>query len=90
MGLYRDAAEILIKRQFGIYGPERVKPLAKASGYAIDSSGNILSVGDEEKAFKGFWKKVSEDLGPVAVIGSRVTLMRFFSQNGEEMPKWLE
>lgn len=89
MGIYRDAAELLLKRQYGIYGPERVKAIARASGYAVDNSGNILSVGDEEQAFMNFWKGVKTELGPVAVIGSKVTLMRFFSQYGEEMPKWL-
>lgn len=90
MGFYKDAAELLIKRQFGIYGPERVKPLAKQSGYAIDNSGNVLSVGDEEKAFRALWDKTVSALGPVARIGSKVTLMRFFMQAGIDMPAWLE
>ncbi|MEK6672933.1 MAG: hypothetical protein AABY42_05565 [Nitrospirota bacterium] len=90
MGIYKNAAELLIKRQFGIYGPERIKLVAKTSGYAIDNSGNILAVGNEEEAFRNFWERIKTDLGPVAVIGSKVTLMRFFSQAGSEMPEWLE
>lgn len=90
MGIYKNAAELLIKRQFGIYGPERIKPVARTSGYAIDNSGNILAVGNEEEAFRNFWERIKTDLGPVAVIGSKVTLMRFFSQAGSEMPEWLE
>lgn len=90
IGVYKDAAELLLKRQFGIYGPERIKPIAKASGFAIDDSGNILSVGNEEEAFKNFWGRIRTDLGPVAVIGSKIALMRFFSQTGMDMPPWLE
>lgn len=47
-------------------------------------------LGNEEEAFKNFWGRIRTDLGSVAVIGSKVALMRFFSQTGMDMPPWLE
>lgn len=90
MGIYKEAAEILIKRQFGIYGPERVKPIAVTSGYAIDNSGNILSVGDEEKALRNFWERVGTELGIIAVTGSKLALTWFFLQKEKDPPEWLK
>lgn len=90
MGIYKEAAEVLIKRQFGIYGPERVKPIATASGYAIDNSGNILSVGDEEKALRNFWERVGTELGIIATTGSKLALTWFFLQKEKDPPDWLK
>lgn len=90
MGIYRDAAEIMMRRQFGIYGTEKVKSIATASDYTLDDSGNISGVEDEEEAFKKFWENVKVQLGPVAVIGSKVTLLSLFMKAGKEMPTWLK
>ena len=90
MGIYKEAAEVLIKRQFGIYGPERVKTIAKVSGYAIDNSGNILSVGDEEKALRNFWYRIGEELGSIAITGSKLALTWFFIKKEKDPPDWLK
>lgn len=90
MGIYGEAAVALMRRQFGIYGPEKIKSLANASGYTLDESGNITAVEDEEEAFKKFWESVKIQLGPVAVIGSKVTLLSLFMKSGKEMPRWLK
>lgn len=90
MGIYREAAEAMMRRQFGIYGTEKVRSLANSSGYTLDDSGNISTVEDEEEAFKKFWESVKVQLGPVAVIGSKVTLLSLFIKSGKEMPPWLK
>lgn len=90
MGIYKEAAKVLIQRQFGIYGPERVKPVAKASGYVVDNSGNILAVGDEEKALRNFWDKMGTELGTIAVTGSKLALVWFFLRKETEPPTWLK
>lgn len=84
MGMYREAAELLFKKQFGTYGVEKIMCLAKDSGYVIDSSGNVLSVKDEEEAFNKLCSKVETKLGPVAVLGSKVVLLRFLSQKTDK------
>lgn len=90
MGIYRDAAEALMRRQFGIYGPEKIRSIVSASGYALDDSGNITAVEDEEEALRNFWENVRVQLGPVAIIGSKVTLLSLFMKSGKEMPHWLK
>lgn len=90
MGIYKDVAEAMIKRQFGIYGTEKIQSIANASGYILDDSGNITGVEDEEGAFKKFWESIKIQLGPVAIIGSKVTLMSLFLKSGKEMPSWLK
>lgn len=90
MGIYRDAAEVMMRRQFGIYGPDKIKAIAHSSGYALDDSGNITAVEDEEEAFKRFWESIKLQLGPVAVIGSKVTLLSLFIKSGKDMPPWLK
>lgn len=88
MGIYRDAAQIVIKRQVNIYGVERVKPVAKASGYDVDKTGNILSVSDEEKSLLKFWERMRIEM-PIAVMGCRIILMHFFYKSKGDLPKWL-
>lgn len=90
MGIYRDAAETMMRRQFGIYGTEKIKSIASSSGYTLDDSGNIIAVEGEEEAFKKFWESVKIQLGPVAVIGSKVTLLSLFMKSGKELPSWLK
>jgi hypothetical protein len=89
MGIYRDAAQIVIKRQVNIYGFERVKPVAKSSGYDVDTTGNILSVSDEEKSLLKFWERIRIEM-PIAVMGCRITLMHFFYKANFALPKWLQ
>lgn len=90
MGMYKEAAEVLIKRQFGIYGPERIKKIAAASGYGIDNSGNIFSAEDEEGALKNLWYAIGTELGAIAITGSRLALLWFFLKNEKDPPDWLK
>lgn len=39
MNKYKEAAELLFKRLFGIYGAEKVMRIATTCGYEIDASG---------------------------------------------------
>lgn len=84
MGEYKDAAEILFKRQFGVYGIEKIISLANKSGWEIDSSGNVLSVDNEKEAFARLCANVETELGPIAVIGSKLALMRHFAKSGNK------
>lgn len=91
MELYKNAAELLLKRLYGIYGTERINNLAKTCSIEADSSGNIVSViAYEEQTLKCLWDMVKTELGPIAIIGSKVTLMGFFLHAGMEMPKWMK
>lgn len=84
MGMYKEAAELLFKRQCWTYGVEKIMCLAKDSGYVIDSSGEVLSVKNEEEAFNKLCSKIETELGPAAVLGSKVVLLRFLSQKKDK------
>lgn len=91
MEMYKTAAELLLKRLYGIYGTEKTNALAKECRIEADSSGNIMSVlSDEEQALRCLWENVKTEFGPIAIIGSKVTMMGFFLHSGKEMPKWMK
>lgn len=80
MKKYKEAAEMLLKRLLGIYGAERVELIAASCGYKLDASGKVISVVDEEKAFELLERKVETELGPIAVIGTKIALRQFLAQ----------
>lgn len=84
MNKYKEAAELLFKRLFGIYGAEMVVRIATTCGYEIDASGNVFSVVNEEEAFERLSQKIETELGPIALIGCKIALMHFFSYHNEE------
>lgn len=91
MEIYKSAAELLIKRLYGIYGIEKTNNLAKECSIEANSSGDIISViSDEEQALRCLWEKIKTEFGSIAIIGSKVTLMGFFLHAGMEMPKWMK
>lgn len=92
MGYYKEASELLIRRLFGIYGTEKINPIAASCGLGVNDSGDIALPGnaDEEEALRWLWEKVKTELGPVAVMGSRVTLTGFFLRTPGGMPKWMK
>lgn len=75
MGMYREAAEIVLRRQVGIYGLVNATHVANLSGYEIDSSGLIISVEDEDKAFNRLVENTEKYLGSLAAINCRTALM---------------
>lgn len=75
MGIHREAAEVVLKRQLKIYGAEKAMNVANQSGYKIDPSGNILSVSNEERAFNSLVENAKKHLGPLAVVSCRTALM---------------
>lgn len=81
MGKFREAAAVLFKREFGIYGIEKIMHIAEESGYKLDSYGNVLHVEDEKEAFDRLCGNIELELGPIAVIGSKTALMRFFAKD---------
>lgn len=91
MEIYKNAAELLLKRLYGIYGTERTNLLAKACSIEADNSGNIVSaIADEEQALKCLWEQVKTEFGSIAIIGSKITLMGYFLRTRKEMPKWMK
>lgn len=91
MEIYKNAAELLLKRLYGIYGVEKTNLLAKSCSLEADSSGNIVSgITDEEQVLRCLWEKIKSEFGPIAIIGSRVTLMGFFLHARKELPKWIK
>lgn len=75
MGMYREAAEVVLRRQVGVYGLEMATQVANLSGYEIDSSGHVNSVTEEEKAFELLVENTEKYLGPLAVVNCRTALM---------------
>lgn len=87
MGIYREAADALFKRQVGIYGLYKMMHIANASGYELDRSGNLISVKSEKSALDMLLYNLERELGPIAVIGIKVALMRFFAKKECMEPK---
>lgn len=75
MSMYREAAEVVLRRQVGVYGFAKATQVANLSGYAIDNSGYIVSVTDEDRAFRRLVENTEKYLGPLAAINCRTALM---------------
>lgn len=75
MGIHREAAEMVLRRQVGIYGIANATHVANLSGYEIDSSGLIISIEDEDKAFNRLVENTEKYLGSLAAINCRTAFM---------------
>lgn len=75
MGIHKEAAEVILKRQTKIYGAEKAMTVAGLSGYKIDPSGHIISVSNEERAFNSLVENAKKHLGPLAAVSCRTALM---------------
>lgn len=84
MWMYREAAVDSFKRQISIYGIGKVSSIALASGYRLDSNGNIVSVENEEEAFKSLCGSVERELGPLAALSCRTALIKASSRETSE------
>ncbi len=89
MASYRDALELVIKRQFGIYGPDKVIEFAKKMGVEVDRNGNIIKFPenvDEKEFLVEFVKNMEKELGKLSYLACKIALIYFFIKNKLEDP----
>lgn len=79
MSIYMEAVEVVLKSQSDIYGSWKMTPIAHSSGWSVNDSLRIVSVGDEEASFRNLWRNIEKELGIAAVVGSKLALIRFIS-----------
>lgn len=80
MSIFIEAAEVVFRSQLEIYGAEKMTSIANASGWNLDASLRLVSVEDEETAFRNFWQTVRRDLGNAALVNSKLALIRFIAE----------
>ena len=89
MATYRDALELVIRREFGVYGAEKIIDFAAKMGITVGRNGNIISTPpgkDERELLVEFMNRMRDEFGEVSVISCRVALTNFFMKNGLENP----
>ena len=89
MATYRDALELVIRREFGVYGPEKIIDFASKLGITVGRNGNIISMPpgkSDRELLVEFMKRLREEFGEVSVISCRVALTNFFVKNRLENP----
>lgn len=85
----KAAAEISFKRNFVIYGVEKVRRIAMLHGYKVGADGNVLAVENEEAAFYSLLNTVARELGPLAALSCKTALMRISSQETKDVMQQL-
>ncbi len=89
MASYREALELIIKRQFGIYGPEKVIEFTKKMGVEVDKKGRILKMPenvDEKEFLVKFVNEMKKELGKLSFLACKIALIYFFTKNKLKNP----
>lgn len=89
MVTYKDALELVIRREFGVYGAEKVIDFAAKMGITVGRNGNIIGMPpgkDEKELLVEFMTNMKKEFGDVSVISCKVALTNFFIKNGLENP----
>lgn len=90
MGIYSEAAEVVFSSQSNIYGPAKISDIAHSSGWTVNNALKIVAVENEEASLSNLLQKIEIDLGRIAVIASKLALIRFISEkekNGQRLEK---
>lgn len=80
MSVFIEAAAVVFKSQCEVYGPGKMAAIASSSGWSLDDSLKLVSVGDKEASFRNFWQNVRRELGNTALVGSKLALIRFIAE----------
>lgn len=80
MSIFIQAAGVVFKSQCDVYGPVKMASIANSSGWVVNDSLNLVSVGDKEASFRNFWQNVRRELGNTALVGSKLALIRFIAE----------
>ncbi|WP_457554998.1 hypothetical protein [Candidatus Pyrohabitans sp.] len=89
MATYRDALELVIRREFGVYGAKKIIDFAAKLGITVGRNGNIISTPpgkSDRELLVEFMNRLREEFGEVSVISCRVALNSFFMKNNLENP----
>ncbi|NOZ58904.1 MAG: hypothetical protein GXO66_04940 [Euryarchaeota archaeon] len=89
MATYRDALELVIRREFGVYGPEKIIDFAAKMGITVGRDGRVIKTPpgrSDRELLVEFMNRLREEFGEVSVISCRVALNSFFMKNGLENP----
>ncbi len=88
MDAYRNLIEILIKRELGILGKERVESILKELDIKFDfETQRVISYdGNGKEVLQQLGEKILDVGGEIALIGARVTIFLNAGRENLELP----
>ncbi len=88
MDAYHRLIELLIKRELGILGPQKVEGILKELGIIYDlDSGRLVGIkGSGAEVLQRLGEKIYEAGGEIALIGARVTMILNAAKERVQLP----
>lgn len=80
MGIYSEAADVVFNSQSNIYGQVKISDIARSSGWKVNDALKLVAVENEEVSFSSLLRNIEGELGRIAVIASKLALIRFISE----------
>ena len=79
MGVYRELAEVMVKRQIEVFGSERVVPAMRMHGFDISDEGCLGSGNDknEKRLYRRIGIALTRHLGALAMATAKTALANY-------------
>ncbi len=89
MSSYKDLVNVVIKRELGILGVERMRGVLEALNIPVNEAGHCLKEKCGMEDLDQLMQELSSRYGAVAVMGCRIAVGRLAREANLELPKIL-
>ncbi len=89
MSSYKDLVNVVIKREMGILGPERMRGVLESLNMPIDEAGRCLKETCGMDDLDQLMQELSARYGAVAVMGCRMAVGRMAREANLDLPQIL-
>lgn len=80
MCIYSEAAETVLDSQSKIYGVIKMASIAQACGWRVNDALKIVEAENKVDSFSRLLSNIEAELGGVAVVASKLAVIRFISE----------
>jgi len=86
MATYKELIEVVIRREMGILGRERMAGILADLGMEVDAEGKLPPPGRSLADLDRLMQMLSEKYGVIAVMGCKIAVGRMAREHGLELP----
>jgi len=79
LGIYRELAEVMVRRQIEVFGTDRVVPALRLHGFDIDDDGSLGKANDrnEQRLYRRIGIALTRHLGALAMATAKTALANY-------------